>query len=177
MMSKRLSLCTLVRGGLMALAALQAISCAAVSSLPQASVRTVEAAPCFTVPASGAAQQGIRLTGLLVSERESTRFDALPEQLWHFEVAPAAAHIELVPQECIRYGEVPSGAQAALPAKPLVPYRVYVVLLSGRPQKAGSVLGYRAEFCVKPSAAGALEAHMVPWDEKAQRWRYDICGK
>jgi hypothetical protein len=168
---------TIARSGLVALAALQAVSCAAISSMPQASVRTVGGAPCFAVPEAEAPREGIRLTGVLVSERESARFDVLPEQLWQFELVPPAPAIELAPHQCVRYGEVPSGARSTQAAKPLVPHRVYVVFMNGKPAKASSVLGYRAEFCVKPAASGQLEAHMVPWDDKAQRWRYDICAK
>lgn len=167
---------TALRCSLVALAALQSISCAAISSMLQASVRTVDGTPCFAVPEAGA-REGIRLTGVLVSERESTRFDVLPEQMWQFEVTPPTPAIELAPRQCVRYGDVQPGARAAQAAKPLVPYRVYVVFLNGKPAKAGSVLGYRAEFCVKPAASGQLEAYMVPWDDKAQRWRYETCAK
>lgn len=166
---------TAARGCFAALAALQAISCAAVSSIPQASVRTVDGAPCFAAPETEATRGGIRVSGLLVSERESARFDVLPEQMWQFESVPSAPAIELASGQCVRYGDVPNGAQAAHAAKPLVPHRVYVVFLNGKPPKASSVLGYRAEFCMKPAASGRLEANVVTWDDKAQRWRYDMC--
>ncbi|MEJ7807479.1 MAG: hypothetical protein WKG03_16335 [Telluria sp.] len=144
------------------------------NSRPDAIVTAVDGGPCFAVPANRQTRDGIPLYGLLVSEREA-RKSMLPSDLWIVSVKPAGAAIKTRPESCIRYGITPAGAEGAA-AFPLQPYHIYTVDLNARPEDS-DIHSYSAEFCIKPAADGKVIVQVVPWDDNAKRWKYDVCNK
>lgn len=159
------------------LASVECTSCAATSRLPQAQVKQVDGRPCFTVADESEARKGIPLYSLVVSEQQSRDWRSLPDELWSFGVEPPGNSIEISPDTCIRYGDVPPSATAERDALPLRLNHVYVVFLGARP-KGGSVpvVGYRAEFCLKLSGQGKAMVQVVRWDTEFKRWRYEECA-
>jgi hypothetical protein len=132
--------------------------------------------PCFAVADDAETRAGVRLYSLVVSERESEDSQSLPAKLWRFIVTPPGDWIDTTPQRCIRYGEPPPSAAPQSAAKPLVPDRVYVAFLGARPNAAAvPVVGYRAEFCLMRGSDGKSGVLVVPWDQGAKRWRYEVC--
>jgi hypothetical protein len=148
----------------------------AMSRLPQAQVKEVDGRPCFAVADEAESRKGVQLHSLVVSERESADWRSLPNELWSFSVHPPGNSIEIFPDICIRYGDVPSSARERKTALPLRPNHVYVVYVGARPKEGSvAVLGYKAEFCLKPAGEGRTTVQMVPWDKEAKRWRYEVC--
>ena len=79
----------------------------------------------------------------------------------------------LKPQNCIRYGFLPAPShQESL--IPLQAYSIYSVTLDASPE-GSNLQGYKSEFCMIPDAAKKLKVQVIPWDEKASTWRYDLC--
>ena len=74
---------------------------------------------------------------------------------------------------CLRYGVTPARA-TLLTHEPLQPYRVYNVFMHARGDNS-RLMGYDAEFCIKPVAGGRSLIHMVTYDEKAGRRLYELC--
>jgi hypothetical protein len=151
-------------------------SCSATSRMPAAQISEVNGLPCFAVADEADTRDGVRLYSLLVSEQESNNYQSLPTELWKFNIDPPGSWINTIPQNCIRYGEMPVTAKALNAAKPLEPGRVYVVFIGARPKDSGvPVVGYRAEFCIKATSSGKTIVKAIPWDKEAQKWRYEVC--
>lgn len=112
---------------------------------------------------------------LSVSERKSAGPADESNDVWSVAVQPTGASIQLAPHTCILYGHTPAGTSAQ-PARKLESYQLYYVGLDAFP-KGPNLLGYRAEFCIKPGARGQSTVHAVVWDEKSGQWGYEICQK
>jgi hypothetical protein len=166
----------LLRRRVAALVAIVGTACSATSRMPQAKISESNGLPCFAIADDAETRAGVRLYSLVVSERESEDSQSLPAELWRFIVAPPGDWIDTTPQRCIRYGEPPPSAKPQSVAKPLVPGRVYVAFLGARPNAATvPVVGYRAEFCLMRGSDGKSGVLVVPWDQGAKRWRYEVC--
>ena len=149
------------------------------SSLPDAQVKKVGGKPCFTIHGKDAAPQVIKLFSLYVAKKGKgqKRWPSLPESVWGFEISPPGNSIELSSDNCISYGELPVASEEFLKARLLEPYQIYNVDIGGRPKAENSaVLGYGAEFCIKPTRDGDIQVIQIPWDKTAGKWRYDACS-
>ena len=152
-------------------------SCSATSRMPDATVVDRGGLPCFSIPEEIRVSGVTRMYSLQVTERRSADWKTLPVELWGFEVDPPGAWIDAALVRCIAYGQVPATAVGHHAPAPLQPHHVYVVFIGARSESATTpVVGYRAEFCLISRGSGARSAVVtVPWDDKAMRWRYEVC--
>lgn len=150
------------------------------SSLPDAQIKQVRGKPCFTIHDTNGTPQVIKLFSLYVAKKgkKGGEWPSSPESVWGFEISPPGNSIELGSDSCISFGELPVASEEIQKAHPLVPYQIYIVDIGGRP-KAGnsSVLGYVAEFCIKPTQDGYVQVIQIPWDKAAGKWRYGLCAR
>lgn len=150
------------------------------SSLPDAQIKQVGRKPCFTIHGKDTSPQVIQLFSLYVAKKGKgqKKWPSSPESVWGFEISPPGNSIELSSDNCISYGELPVASEEIQKAHPLEPYQIYIVDIGGRP-KAGnsSVLGYVAEFCIKPTQDGDVQVIQIPWDKAAGKWRYGLCAR
>jgi hypothetical protein len=151
------------------------MSVEATSRMGRAVVTESNGLPCFAVPSDAETLGGIPLYDLLVSEPKSRDWKALPDELWGFAIEPPGYSIAVLPQNCIRYGNTPNSAKQRT-LKPLQPFHVYAVSIGARPKDSG-VIGYNAEFCLKPANDGRMTVQVIEWDRITRKWQYDVCAK
>jgi hypothetical protein len=137
-------------------------------------ITQVDGLPCFTVPDNRETRDGVPLSSVTVTKNNPPGATTLPETVWITRVQPRGKTILWTPQQCVRYGVSPPSAKQEQ-SSPLQPYQIYAVMFKAIP--AGSNLrGYHAEFCMVPDVAEKLQLQVVPWDEKASAWRYELCA-
>lgn len=154
--------------------ALTSASCAATSRVGSAVITEVNGLPCFSVPNDAETRNGVPLFTVSVTKRNAPGATTLPARVWFSWIEPRGKSIILKPPNCIRYGVVPPFAQQEL-SVPLQPYSIYTAVLQAVPE-GSNLRGYKGEFCMIPGAADKLRVQVVPWDEKASKWRYDLCA-
>jgi hypothetical protein len=150
-------------------------SCVATSSMGKAVVSDVNGLPCFSVPANSATQSGVPLDALGVTKMKGKKEVGYPTEVWYFRITPPGETMLVHPKDCILYGQVPKTAQQE-EFEPLQSYQVYSVFMQAVP-KDSNLQGYRAEFCVTASESGKKKVLVVPWDESARKWQYEVCAK
>ena len=129
--------------------------------------------PCFGVPNNAETRQGVPLFTVTVTKRNFPGATTLPEQAWFSWIEPRGKSIVLKPENCIRYGQLgPLAKQDFL--LPLQPFTVYTLMLQAVPE-GSNLRGYKADFCLIPDAKKKLRVKVVPWDEQASAWRYELC--
>ena len=155
--------------------ALSSATCTASSSVGRAVITDVNGLPCFGVPNNAETRDGVPLFTVIVTKRNLPGATTLPEKVWFSWIEPRGKSILLKPGSCIRYGVLPPSAQQEF-LVPLEPYSIYSLMLQAFPQNS-SLRGYKGEFCMIPGAGNKLRVQVVPWDEKASTWRYDLCNQ
>ncbi|WP_426101662.1 hypothetical protein [Massilia sp. TSP1-1-2] len=161
----------------LAVAALSAgcTSSMATSRMGSAVVTESNGVPCFSIPVNDETRQGLPLRGIAVTEIQTGDWNTLPAELWHFTAADPASRLQLRPTACVRYGEAPT-ASIQRTFKPLMPYRVYYVMVNARTDDS-SMIAYVAKFCVKPAAAGKNIVQTISPDERGGDQRYELCAR
>lgn len=162
-----------------ALLAVFTTACSAMSSMRDADVRLKDGQICFAPGKEKSSTEPVLINALYVSgPKGAKRTGFKPTLAWAFWVKPGQGAITVEPDSCLAYGALPMSSEQTVAPQPLQPNAVYSVFLNGRPSGAdSSVLGYKAEFCVLANAAGGLDQVLVvPWDNKAGKWRYDVCN-
>lgn len=148
------------------------------SSVRDARVTAVDGKPCFSVPAArDTSSTALRLYSLTVTQTERIDWRSLPPEMWGFTVDPPGAALDSADSSaCIRYGALPAAGRSHGVSRELEAARIYRVEINARPANGDSAtLGYQARFCVKPQAGHAAEVREVTWDERARRWRDEVC--
>ena len=166
-----LKTCRYLGAGLIATVCL---SCTGSSRVESAVVTGIEGVPCFSVPWTKETNKGIPLFGLSVARMPGPD-ENLPEIVWSFEVKPVGSSILAVPGKCLPYGATPMVAGKA-ESKLLLPYHIYGAQIQAK-QDNTNLKGFTAEFCLKPAANGKLRVQAIPWDDKNERWYYQVCAK
>ena len=153
--------------------ALASASCTASSRMGRAVVTQIDGTPCFGIPHNAETRNGVPFTTVNVTKNNAPGATTLPELVWLSWIEPRGKTILLKPGTCIRYGKLPAPAhQETFIA--LQPYKVYSVMLQAVPE-GSNLRGYDAEFCLIPDAAQKHRVQVIPWDEQASRWRYELC--
>ncbi|HET7772974.1 MAG TPA: hypothetical protein VFK82_04040 [Burkholderiaceae bacterium] len=154
-----------------------AIGCASANSrVGEASVHDRGGVPCFNLPSGELARVStdgsLPIAALFVSGVS----DKASREVWAFAAYPPSSLPRIPSGECVRYGVLPAGIQAAA-AQPLVPGRVYKVSVHAPLRNAGdSTRFFDQRFCVRQAAADQQPTVVVvPWDRAASRWRDDVC--
>lgn len=153
-----------------ALIALLFTSC---SGIGTAVVTQVDGQPCFAVPRSWETLTGIPLYGLTVSKKNAAESAERYPDVWRITFNPPGSSMITRPGDCLRYGVTPARATMEV-HEPLEPYRVYFLFMHARGQNS-RLMGYDAEFCIKPVANGGTMIHVITYDDKAGRRLYELC--
>ncbi len=152
--------------------------CSAMSQMGDAAVTLKEGQLCFSANPGQRSTEVVKLQALSVSgPRGAKRTGSKPPLMWAFWVAQGQPDLVFAAGSCLPYGVVPPSGEQTVQPQPLQPNNVYSIFLNARPS-GGTVpmLGYKAEFCVSFDDAGKpAKVQVVPWDEKAKQWRYDVC--
>jgi hypothetical protein len=147
------------------------------SRIGRADVKEINGRPCFSISEDSESRgTKIHLFSITVSETVSESWKVLPTELWSFLVDPPGQWIETVSGAYICYGDTPSSAKVRAEAKPLQQNHPYSVVIGA--ESVNSIIpaaGYKATFCLKPSLDGKIEVAVVLWDDKARRWRHEVC--
>lgn len=150
-------------------------SCFASTRRGEATIVEVDGLPCFSVPSTAETRGGIPFDTLMVTQRNMPGVTTRPKVVWAFRIAPPGNTVPLLPENCIRYGIPPALAEQE-EFEPLQPFHIYTVALHAVP-KGSSLRGYSGEFCMKLAKNGKQTLQLVPWDEAAGKWQYDVCAK
>jgi hypothetical protein len=153
--------------------ALMALLFTSCSGIGTAVVTQVDGQPCFAVPRSWDTLTGIPLYGLAVSKTNLPDAAERYSDVWRFTFDPPGSSMITKPGSCLRYGVTPARATKEV-LEPLEPFRVYHLFMHARGHNS-HLRGYDAEFCVKPVAGGGSVIHVVTYDDKAGRRRYELC--
>lgn len=145
------------------------------SSMGEVVITEVDGQPCFAIPKGWSTRNGLPMRGLTVVQRNAPGARPYSHYVWTFSVEPPGASVITRPQHCMRYGATPKLATQR-DSLPLEPYQVYSVFIDAAPEDS-SMLGYKAEFCIKPPEAGKARVFVVPFDEKTSTRRYDLCDR
>lgn len=159
---------------LVATLAISSVSCVPGTRMGSAVITEVDGLPCFSVPRNKETRNGVPLFTLVVTERNAPGATALPKEVWIFRVEPMGKSIVWKPENCISYGVTPPTAVQEL-LLPLQPHSIYKLAFHAVPE-GSNLRGYRGEFCMIPRVNGRLRVQVVPWDEQANQWRYDVCA-
>jgi hypothetical protein len=143
-----------------------------VSSMPEAYVRQIDNLPCFSSENATATNATPPLLfGMVVTDIDAKP----PKMIWQFNLPPEGIRLPLGPSGCIVYGRAPKEAISTDQPATLNLGTVYSVFISARPtEAASSIRGYRAKFCLTKIDSKVIVNH-IQWDEKQERWRYDVC--
>lgn len=114
------------------------------------------------------------MSAVIVAKKNAPGATTRPEEVWFSYIKPRGKTIVLKPGTCIRYGAFPAPSEQEVLVA-LQPYTVYSVSLDAIPE-GSNLHGYKGQFCLIPDAAKKLRVQVVPWDEKASQWRYDLCA-
>jgi hypothetical protein len=157
-----------------AMLTISSVSCVPGTRMERAVITEVDGLPCFSVPNNKETRKGVPLFTLVVSKRNAPGADALPEAVWIFRVEPMGKSIVWKPENCIRYGVTPAGAEQELLIA-LQPHSIYALALQAVPEDS-NLRGYVGDFCMIPGANGRLRLQVIPWDEQANQSRNDVCA-
>ena len=152
---------------------LVAVSFTSCSGVGDAIVTEVDGQPCFSIERNWTTRNGLPMYGLSVIPRGSPNNDGNDYHVWRFDMEPPGNSILTLPEKCMRYGQTPKPAMQKV-HKPLEPYTVYHVFIDANSD--GPIFGYDADFCIKPAEPPGKRVFVVPFDEKASQWRYDLCA-
>jgi hypothetical protein len=147
-----------------------ALGCTAVMAIEpvdEAIVTVSQGLPCFSIPESASGSDGLPLHRIVVDSMPSGDWRGLPISYWVVATTNLDSAMLMRHGHCIRFGAVPAGSeqQAFKPLKPFHVYRVYV-----RAHKPyAQVLGYSAQFCMKPDGRGNMEVHIATLEERRTR--------
>lgn len=144
----------------------------AMSGIGNAVILESRGLPCFTIEENSGTKDGLHLSSLVVSELTSRPGEQSPDELWGFS-NKSGSPMTISPQDCIRYGELPAGAELRAEKK-LAPYHVYGVSIGARP-KDRNIIGYMGEFCVKPAADGSASVQVISRKKGESERFYDLC--
>lgn len=154
--------------------ALASPPCTATSRVGSAVITQIDGIPCFGIPNNAETRNGAPFSAVIVTKNNAPGATTRPEEVWFSYMKPRGKTIILKPGTCIRYGAMPAPSQQER-LIPLQPYTVYSVTLDAVPEGT-NLRGYDAEFCLIPDAAKKFRVQVVPWDEKASKWRYELCA-
>lgn len=150
------------------------LTAAATSRLEDAVVSEANGKPCFSIPQHASTRDGLPLTFLAVTEANSGQWPKPPLEMWHVRQADAARPPLLRPEQCVAYGDAPTGmVQRSL--RPLEPYRLYYVMVGAR-VKGVNMMGYSGHFCLKPDSAGVLQLAPVSSTDNDPVKRREACA-
>jgi hypothetical protein len=110
---------------------------------------------------------------MLEVSRRPAADEKLAERVWHFKIGPAASSIQAYPGKCYRYGIAPAAAEQR-GSKALQPQHIYTVDIKAK-HKGTNLKGFQAEFCMRPVSNGKFQVVSIPWDEKNNKWNYEVC--
>ena len=154
--------------------ALAPTPCTATSRVGSVQISQMDGMPCFGIPNNAETRNGAPFSAVIVTKNNAPGATTRPEEVWFSYMKPRGKTIILKPGTCIRYGAMPAPSQQER-LIPLQPYTVYSVTLDAVPEGT-NLRGYDAEFCLIPDAAKKFRVQVVPWDEKASKWRYELCA-
>ena len=159
---------------LIAALTLGATACTPSTRIGNAVITQVDGMPCFGIPNNAETRNGVPLSTVIVTKTNPPGVSMRPADVWFAWTEPRTKPLIFKPGQCIRYGAFPqpSHQEAMIP---LQPYSVYGVSLDAIPE-GSNLRGYTAEFCLIPDAAKKMRVEVVPWDEPASRWRYELCA-
>jgi hypothetical protein len=154
--------------------------CSATSSIRKAEVIVKDGRVCFAAETNDqSSSNGVQIHAFSVSgPRGELGPNGLSPLMWAFRMEKGQAPLDLRGDTCVAYGVLPPKSEQTVAPKSLQENTVYSVFLNGRPSSTASVLGYDADFCITIGRKGQIERLIVvPWDDKAQKWRYDLCAQ
>jgi hypothetical protein len=153
---------------------LTVIAAACTSTRGSARLTQVNEKPCFSVEDTA---ENRRHPPLL---RDIAVYDIgqkPAKEVWGFGI-PRALQPVLQPGTCIQYGQLPSGAEETSPSAQLEFGIVYDAAINAVAEPPTTPIHiYTVKFCLIKNAAGRTLVHEIQWDEKQDRWRYDVCKR
>lgn len=134
--------------------------------------------PCFSVADSDEARATPpKLAVLEVNEQMAAGVSMRWELSFVGEKLPATT---LPPATCITYGTAVKNSETMTPAAPLEVGKRYEAGILSHILKSQKdewrMRDYRAKFCLTENADKKITVHEVLWDEKMDKWRWDVCG-
>lgn len=145
------------------------------SRMGTASITDVEGVPCFSIPENLETRDGLPFHGISISELPDGASSDLPPAVWSIRTMDFDSPPNLLPRNCIQYGDVPDGTTQRI-YKPLELLKVYSVFLRARPD-GSSMIGYTGAFCLKPAGSGRTFVQVISEDRRLGDARFAGCIK
>lgn len=143
------------------------------SRVADSQVRLVGDLPCFGVTDPYENANGpVELLGLVVYDTRTRP----AKRIWSLRTAKA--RVQLDPDQCVVYGDVPQGMIASGKALALERDVIYRVFINSRSQNPRSpTRGYTKSFCLADDAYKQLSIKEIEWDGVNKRWQNEVCEK
>lgn len=145
------------------------------SRMGTASITDVEGVPCFSIPENSETKNGLPFHEMSISELPNGIDSDLLSNAWNIRATNFNSLPNLLPRNCIQYGEVPDGTTQRI-FKPLELLKVYSFFLQAR-HDGSSMMGYSGEFCLKPAGPERTFVQIIPEDQSLGDARFAGCVK
>lgn len=134
--------------------------------------------PCFAVADTEETRTTPpRLAVVDVGERLTVGAKPIWELSWGEDGGPLPT---LSPEGCITYGTAELGGNTHIAPAALVPGKRYEMNIwshiGDKAKKESKARNYHGNFCLTAKPAQNPVVHQVFWDERLNKWRWDVCG-
>lgn len=134
--------------------------------------------PCFAVADTEETRTTApRLAVVDVGERLTVGAKSIWELSWGEDGGQLPA---LSPEGCIVYGTAELGGKPRLVPVALFPGKRYEMniwsYIGDKAKKESKARNYHGNFCLTTEPAHKPVVHQVFWDDRLNKWRWDVCG-